>query len=309
MPSLSRRLAAWALHHRQALLGTLRAQLANPLASLMTWLMLGIALALPSILYVLLASLANLSGDWGGEPRISLYLHESVAEPAASALAQNIGALAEVKSVTFISRASALAEFQRQSGFGEALAALSSNPLPHVIEAAPAQTDPASLAALVQLLEAKPGVDSVTLDLEWLERLFALLAFAQRLVLALALVLGAGMVLAMGNTIRLAILNRRQEIEIVKLVGGTNGFVRRPFLYLGFWYGLGGSLMALLLTWVSVLFLSPPLARLAQGYQKDLALAGLGCSDALLLLLLGISLGVLGAAVAVGRHLSDIEPR
>ena len=151
-------------------------------------------------------------------------------------------------------------------------------------------------------------VDRVSVDLQWLERLFAILSFSRRLVTAFGLVLALGVLLVMGNTIRLAIENRRQEIEVVKLVGGTDAFVRRPFLYLGFWYGLGGALLACLLLQISLLVLSAPVEVLAQSYRDDFALQGPGLTGILLLLVTGSLLGVLGSLIAVSRHLAAIEP-
>ena len=188
------------------------------------------------------------------------------------------------------------------------LSTLDRNPLPHVIEVVPQEPDAVLLQQMMARWEVRSEVDRVSVDLAWLERLFALLSFAERLVLALALVLATGVMLVMGNTIRLAIENRRQEIVIIKLVGGTDAFVRRPFLYLGFWYGFGGSVIALLLVQASMLFLAGPVETLAQSYRDDFALTGLGLAGNLLLLAGGSLLGIIGALLSVSRHLREIEP-
>ncbi len=300
---------AWAAHHRRVFYDTLRELVANPLASLMTWFVLGIALALPTLLYVVLQNVSMVGGDWGGRPRVSLYLVDGAQIEEARELAAGIAARQDISLTHFISSDDALQEFQQRSGFGEILATLGRNPLPHVIEITPISEDAHTLSGLVDSWEDHALVERASVDFQWIERLFALLAFAERLVTALAVVLGLGVILVMGNTIRLAIENRRQEIQVVKLVGGTNAFVRRPFLYLGFWYGLGGAIIAFMLVWLSLAFLAGPVETLARSYPgDDFVLAGLGFGGNLLLLCMGALLGVLGALLAVSRHLKHIEP-
>ena len=302
------RLVAWMSHHQRVCLSTLAELLGNPFASLMTWLAIGIALGLPLILYVVLQNVSSISGDWGGKPRVTLYLAQEVTLEAGQALAREIEQRADIDETEFVSSTSALQEFQRKSGFGDVLSSLDRNPLPHVIEVVPANPDPIDLGKLVSVWKANLLVGNVSVDLQWLERLFALLIFAERLVTALAIVLGLGVMLIMGNTIRLAIENRRQEIEVIKLVGGTDAFVRRPFLYLGFWYGLGGAVTAFFLLQTSLYFLSTPVEMLAQSYRDDFALQGPGFLGNLLLLVAGSILGIIGSVLAVSRHLADIEP-
>ena len=302
------RLKSWGAHHGRVFNSTLRELLANPVSSLMTWLVIGIALSLPAILYVVLENVAMVSGGWGGEPRFSLYLDKQIAVADARRLSEEIRQIPEVKGVTFISSEDALKQFQDRSGFGEVLSTLERNPLPHVIEISPLDPDPVSLGAMVATWRENPAVDRVSVDLDWLERLFALIRFGERFVFSLSLVLGLDVLLVMGNTIRLAIENRRQEIEIVKLVGGTDAFVRRPFLYLGFWYGLGGAVIAFLLLQISLSFLAGPVEAIAQSYRDEFSLSGPGPSGYLVLIVGGAGLGVAGAVLAVSRHLSDIEP-
>ena len=302
------RLVAWMSHHQRVCLSTLAELLGNPFASLMTWLAIGIALGLPLILYVVLQNVSSISGDWGGKPRVTLYLAQEVTLEAGQALAKEIEQRADIDETEFVSSTSALQEFQRKSGFGDVLSSLDRNPLPHVIEVVPANPDPIDLGKLVSAWKANLLVGNVSVDLQWLERLFALVVFAERLVTALAIVLGLGVMLIMGNTIRLAIENRRQEIEVIKLVGGTDAFVRRPFLYLGFWYGLGGAVTAFFLLQTSLYFLATPVEMLAQSYRDDFALQGPGFLGNLLLLVAGSILGIIGSVLAVSRHLADIEP-
>ena len=302
------RLVAWLSHHQRVCRSTLAVLLGDPFASLMTWLAIGIALGMPLILYVVLQNVSSISGDWGGKPRVTLYLAEEVTREAGQAFAREIQRRPGIDGTEFVSSNSALQEFQRKSGFGDVLSSLDRNPLPHVIEVVPANPDPIELGELVSVWKANLLVENVSVDLEWLERLLALLVFAERLVSALAIVLGLGVMLVMGNTIRLAIENRREEIEVIKLVGGTDAFVRRPFLHLGFWYGLGGAVMAFFLLQTSLYFLSTPVEMLAQSYRDDFALQGLGFLGNMLLLFGGSILGITGSVLAVSRHLVDIEP-
>jgi cell division transport system permease protein len=302
------RLVAWLSHHRRVSLSTIEELLGNPFTSLMTWLVIGIALGLPLILYVVLQNVSSTSGEWGGKPRLALYLTQEVTLESGQELAREIGQRTDIEETVFVSSTSALKEFQRRSGFGDVLSTLDRNPLPHVIEVVPINPDPLYLGQLVSAFEVNLLVDNVSVDLQWLERLHALLVFSERLVTGLAIVLGLGVILIMGNTIRLAIESRRQEIEVIKLVGGTDGFVRRPFLYLGFWYGLGGAITAFFLLQTSLYFLSAPVEMLAQSYRDDFALQGLGFLGNLLLLVSGSFLGIIGSALGVSRHLADIEP-
>ncbi len=300
--------ASWINHHRKVAVESLSSLLAEWITSLMTWLVIGIALALPTILYVMLANIGELGRDWDSSPRISLYLQHNVPEASARALRKRLLDRSEIESAVFISSDEALVEFQSRSGFGDVLGTLDENPLPGLIEIKPSSNDPGQLRLLAISLEEYELIDSVRFDLEWVERLFAMLQFGERLVVSLGFVLALGVLLIIGNTIRLAIENRRSEIEIIKLVGGTDSFVRRPFLYLGLWYGLGGAVIAWLLVQGGLLFLSGPVEVLAQSYRDEFALSGLSFLDSLAILIGGSCLGILGALVAVGRHLKEIEP-
>lgn len=302
-------LKAWLAHHRRVSLSTLKELLASPFTSVMTWLMIGIALGLPAIFLVVLQNVADVSGDWGGKPTISVYLDLGLSAAEGQSVADRLQLNSQIESVHFISAGEALKDFQTRSGFGDVLDSLDENPLPHLIEVLPRTSDPLALSALLSEIDALASVDHASVDLQWLERLNAILRFAERLVGALAFVLAVGVVLVMGNTIRLAIENRRQEIEVVKLVGGTDSFVRRPFLYLGFWYGVGGALFAYLILQASLLILAAPVEMLAQSYRDAFALSGPGFGGFLILVFLGGVLGVIGAVLAVSRHLSAIEPR
>lgn len=305
------RFAAYLLHHRQVARDSLLRLLRNPFGSLATWLVIGIALALPAGLFVTLDNLAQLGGRWDGAPQISLFLQPSVDEAAGQALRQRLGQRGDVAHVEYISREQALAEFRSLSGFGEVVDQLESNPLPAVIAVRPlvGVLGAGAVKKLYDDVKAMPEVDRAVLDMEWVQRLYALLTIGQRIALALATMLGVGVILVIGNTIRLAIESRREEILVVKLVGATNTFVRRPFLYTGAWFGLGGGLTAWAIVAACLAWLGDPVTQLAELYHSQFALNGLGIARVIALLAAGIGLGWLGAWLAVSRHLGAIEPR
>ncbi|WP_312225380.1 permease-like cell division protein FtsX, partial [Stutzerimonas nitrititolerans] len=209
----------------------------------------------------------------------------------------------------WISREQALEEFQQLSGLGEALRELPDNPLPGVVVVTPNEVDKAKLEALRQRLAELPGVEQAQLDLLWVERLAAILKLGDRFVFGLTLLLIATLLLVIGNTIRLHIENRRTEIEVVKLVGGTDGYVRRPFLYMGALYGLGAGLIAWLLLAYGLGWLNEAVIDLAGLYGSDFGLAGVPTEDGFSLVLGALLLGYIGAWLAVARHLSELAPR
>ncbi|HJX18687.1 MAG TPA: permease-like cell division protein FtsX, partial [Acidiferrobacterales bacterium] len=294
----------------QVLLATLGQMTRAPLATLLTLTVIGITLALPSGLFVMLDNLERVSAGWDRGAQASLFLKRSVTEAGARKLAQQIRAMSAVAGVDYISREAALVEFRKQSGFGTALNALDSNPLPAVLVVRLAVADdPAAVAPLMKTLAGLPGVDLAQLDIEWLQRLTALLRLAERAVAMLAVLLSLAVLLIIGNTIRLAVVNRRTEIEIIQLVGGTPGFVRRPFLYSGLLQGMLGGLLAWLLVEASLLLLSGPARELAGLYGSNFALTGLGADQGLFLTLAGALLGWIGSRLAVGWQLRQIALR
>jgi len=298
------------LRHVQVLLATLGQMTRAPLATLLTLTVIGITLALPSGLFVMLDNLERVSAGWDRGAQASLFLKRSVTEAGARKLAQQIRAMSAVAGVDYISREAALVEFRKQSGFGTALNALDSNPLPAVLVVRLAVADdPAAVAPLMKTLAGLPGVDLAQLDIEWLQRLAALLKLAERAVAMLAVLLSLAVMLIIGNTIRLAVVNRRTEIEIIQLVGGTPGFVRRPFLYSGLLQGMLGGLLAWLLVEASLLLLSGPARELAGLYGSNFALTGLGADQGLFLTLAGALLGWIGSRLAVGWQLRQIAMR
>jgi cell division transport system permease protein len=228
----------------------------------------------------------------------------------AQALAKQLRLRGDVASVRVIPADQALAEFRSGSGFGKALDALSDNPLPDTLVVTPTLDagTPQGTESLKAAIAAMQDVQIVQLDTDWVKRLQAILEVIRHGVVLTAALLGVGVVLVVSNTIRLDILNRRAEIEVMKLVGASDGFTRRPFLYTGIWYGLGGGLLALLLVAAGTLFLSEPVARLAMLYGSDFRLEGLGFVSMLEVLAVAAALAWGGSWLAVRRHIRAIEP-
>ncbi len=309
-PGIRHRVVSWFLRHLQVFFYTLGQLTRSPFSSAMTASVIGIALALPAGLYVLLENAQSMSRGWDGTAQISLFLRADVTDRKATELAERIASLAEVTTTRLITREEALAEFQEMSGFGNALQALQANPLPNVIVAQPAvgHSDAQGIQRLVDRFGSQAEVDIAQFDLQWVKRLYALTEIVQRGVLVLAALLSVAVLLVVGNTIRLGIQNRRDEIEVAKLVGATNAFIRRPFLYTGFWYGLCGGLLAMLLVGSSLELLREPVRQLALLYYSEFALLGLDGKASLVLVGSGAFLGLGGSWVAVGRHLGSIEP-
>lgn len=304
------RLAAYFIRHLQVFFYSLGQLWRTPLATLMTAAVIGIALALPTGLQVLLDNAQQLSQGWDGATQISLFLKSGVSDEQAKDTAGRLRLMRGIANVQFISKQEALDEFRRLSGFGDALKALDKNPLPSVIVVHPSTATSGidATRALLGRLRALPEVDIAQLDMQWVKRLYAIMDIVHRGVGVMALLLGLAVVLVVGNTIRLAIQNRRDEIVIIKLIGGTNAFIRRPFLYTGFWYGLFGSIIAYVLVSGALMALGEPVRRLAGLYGSAFRLNTLDGGIMLALLGGGILLGLVGSWLAVGRHLRDIEP-
>lgn len=301
-------LATYFTRHFQALFFTLGRLYRAPLSSSMTVLVLGIALALPAGLHVLVNNTRDLSGAWEGAARISVFLKQNVPQTQAESLADSWRRRQDVADIAVISAADALAEFRTLSGFGDVLDVLDENPLPAVLVIRPRNTEAAAVAALADELRRLPAADIVQLDTQWLKRLNAILDIVRRVIFVVGALFAVAVIVIISNTIRLDIQNHRPEIEVTKLVGATNAFIRRPFLYTGFWYGLGGGLTAWLLVSASLWLLAGPVRNLAGLYGSEFSLSGLSGADTLIVLGTGSLLGWLGSWVAVTRHLGEIEP-
>ncbi len=303
-------ITSYLLHHLMVFVSSLGHLSRNPMASMMTSAVIAIALALPAGLYVALDNLGELSHSWDGSTQISLYLQPRTEPDQAQGLADKLRLHRDINKVEIIDKSVGLEQFKQESGFGDALKYLDENPLPTVIVIQPHFDvhNSAAIDALVSELQAHPLVELAQLDMQWVKRLYSLLALAQRAIWIIGGLLALAVLLIVGNTIRLDIENRRAEIEVSKLIGASNAFIRRPFLYTGMWYGLLGGLLAWLLTAISLHLLQAPIQQLSGLYQSSFSLSGLSASNVLALLGFSCGLGLAGSWLAVGRHLSAIEP-
>lgn len=303
-------LATYVQQHKQACLASLLRLRSAPFASLMTLLVIGIAIALPAFLYVLLNNAVNLSHGWNDNARISLYLNQNVGAAQSVSLVKEIQAWPEVAKVIYISPEQGLNEFAKQSGLAVDLTQLPSNPLPGVIEVQPIQglTSSAGITDLLARLKAFSAVQHAQVDMQWVQRLYGILDVGQSGVYALAFLLGLGVLLIVGNTIRLATQSYHAEIETIKLVGGTDAFIRRPFLYTGLFYGLFGGVIAWALVSITMLSLQVSARHLAVLYNSHFAIHSLDFLAGFILLFLAGVLGLLGSWFVVNRHLLEVEP-
>jgi cell division transport system permease protein len=302
---------AWLRQHRQALAAAAGKIAAQRFAAALNALVIGIALALPAGGYALLASLRAASAGAPLEPQLSAFLKGDVARADAEALVARLKADARVRELRFVPREQALKELQASEGLAEVIAALNRNPLPDAFVLRPRDTvaaDAAGLEALAAELRALPAVAHVQVDSAWARRLGALAATARLAIVLLAALLAFGLVAITFNTIRLQILTQRAEIEISKLIGATDAFIRRPFFYLGALQGLAGGCIALGILWGSLVALNLGVAELAASYGSSFRLAFLHPGDALAVLLFSAGLGWLGAYMSVSRYLREIEP-
>jgi len=302
--------SAWAARHvgtAAAAFGRLAKQ---PFSSLMTILVIGVTLALPAAMHLVIKNAQSISASWDNALDFSVYLKADTSSEDAQRLADIIGQRADVAQVTFISAEDAMADFREHSGFGEALDHLTVNPLPHTLVVRPSDANTElSMGLLNEELGNLPEADFVQVDTEWVQRFHAMLDILQRAIAMGAGLLGAAILVIIGNTIRLDIQNRREEIEVTKLIGASNAFVRRPFLYTGVWYGLGGGILALALVLYGLFALKDPVARLAGLYNSSFEVLALDFLESGMIIATGVVLGLIGSWLAAARHMRRIEPR
>ena len=307
-PATSNRISAYLLHHLKSLRFSLDKIYRAPTTTIMTVAVIGITLSLPGGFYLFLKNIDAISGDFRSSSQISLYLDLGVSEKQARALEKRIANTADVTSTRFISRESSLEEFRQNSGFGKSIDTLSSNPLPHTIIVEPVEADTFTVRNLLKSLQAMPEVEVAKLDTEWLERLYTIIEIAKRSVIIITILFAFAVLLIIGNTIRLDIQNRYQEIVVTKLIGATDAFIRRPFLYGGVWYGLLGGIISWLIVEIGYLAIAGPLERLNLLYQSDMNLITFSFHDFIILITSSTLLGLAGSWIAVARHLNQIEP-
>ena len=309
-PDLSTRFRAYARDHLRGLFFSLGKLYRQPFATTLTMLMIAIALALPACLYVVLNNLQNVTQHWNDAGQITLFLKSRVNEKQLNNLSLLLNDAAEVNSFDYKSADQALKEFRQRDEFAELLEGLSENPLPATIVITPnayaKNTD--NLNSLVQILENHPHVDYVQLDITWLQRIQAITNIIQRAVIIVGMMLAISVLLVVGNSIRSDIENRREEIEVTKLIGATDRFIRRPFLYGGMWFGLVGGVLALALVLIVLLIVKHPAQELTRLYNSNFELMFPSFTQSVGLVVTSVCLGLLGAWLAVSRHISKIEP-
>ena len=308
--TFSRRVNHWLLQHARAFFLSLGQLYKNPGGALLSISVIGISLALPAGFYSLLENAQRITSHFDAASHISLFLSPDVDEQRALELAGSLQARADIDGVEMISPESALTEYKENSGFAEALEALDQNPLPFVLIVQPRAK---AIAAsdnmyLLATLRSLPEVESGQFDWQWAQRLHQIIEVFQRAVLIVAALFAGAVILVVGNTIRMAVYNRRHEIEIHKLFGATDGFITRPFLYSGMLHGAAGSLLAWLMLEVSMLLLQDPVARLADLYGSRFFPVTLSAREVLGLILIGAGLGLVGSWLSVKRHLRAIDP-
>lgn len=283
----------------------------NPMSTWITLTAIAIALSLPTSLHLLMKNLQTLTADKREVPTITLFLKQTITEQRANDLAELVSGLPEVEHVRFVSRDQALADFRKITGFGETLDTLDENPLPHTLVITPRlrllgdmEVD---MDGFSERLKKYPEVDDVQLDVEWILRLRAILSIAERVVLVVSVLLGLTVLLVVGNTIRLDIENRKEEIRVTRLIGATNAYIRRPFIFGGIWFGLFGGILSLIIVHAALLFLVKPVGELASLYGSTFTLSGLDILMTLKILLASSLLGIIGAWLAVSRYLWQDE--
>ncbi|WP_286263606.1 permease-like cell division protein FtsX [Thalassotalea atypica] len=308
--SLSQKAVSWPIRHLQQAIGSLGDMWRTPFTSMMTILVLGISLTLPATLHLFVKNADNIVSRWDSSSEISLYLKLSVTEQQAQKLVRKINLFPEVEKVDYISSEQALENFKESSGLGKALEYLKDNPLPATLMVTPTQRASQASAAkeLLAKLEQEREVDQGKLDLEWLNRLQAMAVLIEDIVIAVALMLCSSVVLIVGNTIRLAILHQKEAIAVMKMVGATDAFIQRPFMYTGAWYGIAGGFFASILIAVLASYLSGALVELTDLYHSSYQLERLSFSENMMLIGLAIALGLIGSYVSVRQHIRAIEP-
>ncbi len=301
---------AWLLLHAQSFVYSLGQYYRNLLSSILTTAVIGISLALPGGFYLLLENAQQVTAGWGGSIQITAFLKPDIDDTVANTLVSRLLDSPNIEAAKFINRDQALAEYKELSGFSEVIDLLDENPLPSIVIIFPkidALTEGKD-RQIIDFIVSQPEVEVAQYDQQWVKRLYGIIEIIQRFVIIFSAFIGVGVLLIIGNTIRMAIYHHRSEIEITKLFGATDHFIRRPFLYSGFWYGLSGGISAWLLLTITLQFLKQPVSRLAELYASEFSLANLTIIEALIMLACGIFLGLFGSWISVQRHIKTIEP-
>lgn len=308
---LSEKFQAYLLNHVHGLISSLGRLTRTPFTSVMTIVVLSISISLAAAFYIVVANLQQMTGNLQASNQMSLFLKDNVSEAAAQKLAEQFGAHPNVESASVITKQQALSEFKAHSGFGDALQALDTNPLPNLIQIMPknALEDSRSIDDLLAEFRQMPQVEFVQIDMQWVSRLQAVMVIAARSVTIVSILLGLAVVFITGNTIRLELQNRRDEVYISKLVGATNAFIQRPFLYAGFWLGFIAGGIAWLIVTIMLLIVEGPVEKLSMLYNSSFELKFIDFSEFFLLLMMSSSLAVLGSWAVLHYQLRQIKPQ
>lgn len=300
---------AWLMQHGFVFFLTLKRLIATPVTSLLSVIVMGITLSLPTGVYVLMENLSAISGQTMSSPQMSLFLKLDIKKEDIESVKQRMEEDSQILSFQFISKDAALHQLQQSNGLADISANLVRNPLPDAFIVNALENTPGNLEKLRASMQSWPEIEHVQFDSAWAERLNALLKLGRFIVLMLTTLLSVAIIAIMFNTIRLQILTKRDEIEISKLIGATDSFIRRPFLYFGTIQGLAGGATAWLIMTLAIRAMNEELGTLALLYDFDLQLQQLSPSDSISLLLFSAWLGWLGARISVASHLWQIEPR
>ena len=296
--------------HAHALFSSLGRLVASRFSSVMTIIVLAIAISLASGFYILVANLQQLAGNLEASNQISLFIKDEISEARTNKFADSIRKNPDIQEVKLITKEQGLADFQAYSGFGEAVKALEKNPLPLVIQVLPKKTleSEQALKALLDDFSRSAEVDFAQIDMQWVKRLQSIMEVVRCGVILLSLLLGAGVLFITANTIRLELYSRRDEVVIAKLVGATNGFILRPFLYSGFWIGFFSGVTAWFIVTVIMLILKQPVETLSRLYDSAFHVLFLGFAETLTLLLISSVLGVVGSWIVLHFQLQQLKP-
>lgn len=302
---------SYLLNHAHGLFSSLGRLSRTPFTSVMTILVLSVAISLAGCFYIIVANIQQLTGNLQASNQMSLFLKEHVTDSAGQKLAEQLKQNSNIESIKFISKSQAMDEFKANSGFGDALSALDNNPLPHVIQVLPKDILDSREAIDKLMAEIKqiPQVEFVQVDMQWVERLQAIMLIASRGVMVVSVLLGFAVTFITGNTIRLELQNRQDEVFISKLVGATHAFIQRPFLYTGFWLGLIAGFSAWLIITIMLLILENPVEKLSALYNGSFELLFLSFSEFILLLMITSALAVIGSGVVLHYQLRQLKPQ
>ena len=300
---------AWAHQHWQTLTTTLRRLAGSPFNTLLNSLVIGVALALPAGGYIALNTVRGVTGDFSGDAQLSVFLELDAKASEVAELQTRVRKLPGVSAIRLVPREQALARLKETEGMAEVIATLGTNPLPDALIVTAGETGEAQLANLAAQIKALPQVSQVQVDSSWVKRLDALLRLGRLGVISVASMLAAALVAVTFNTIRLQILTQRDEIEVAKLIGATNSFIRRPFFYLGALQGILGGIMGCAIAEAGIWLLNRPILEFVHLYGSEFQLRLLPVADAFAIIALAGALGWLGALLSVSKHLWQIEPR